>query len=117
MFPLQSITFQLNLRVSWVDSRLVYPEDLSSPQSTSSHTTPPSDTTHTTPPSDTTHTTLTDAPVTPVKKIAVSTDVLKQIWVPDPFFRRTRDLKLFRLLQDVQGVFLYSDNKVYTSMV
>lgn len=90
---LQSVTFQMNLRVSWIDPRLIYPNLTASDNASGAKKDEK------------------------VSSIAVSTQVLRKIWVPDPFFRRMRDLRTFHLLQDVQGVKIYSNNKVYTSMV
>ena len=97
----------MNFRVTWKDHRLIYPGK--NPQQ-NLPTLDISNETTSNPPT-------AQATANTVEYTAVSTEVLKSIWVPDPFFRRTRDLKMFRLLQDVQGVFLYSDGTVYTSMV
>ncbi|XP_018015416.1 glycine receptor subunit alpha-2 [Hyalella azteca] len=97
-----SVTFQMNLRVTWVDPRLIYPHQNVS-RDFSRSTIAPED--------------GSDDRESEVTSIAVSTQVLRKIWVPDPFFRRMRDLKTFHLLQDVQGVKIYSNNKIYTSMV
>ncbi|KAF2367138.1 Neurotransmitter-gated ion-channel transmembrane domain [Trinorchestia longiramus] len=101
-----SVTFQMNLRVSWVDPRLIYPHQNVSAYAYEASAQSDSSGSFTDPDKE-----------RKVTSIAVSTQVLRKIWVPDPFFRRMRDLKTFHLLQDVQGVKIYSNNKVYTSMV
>ena len=102
----------MNLRLSWKDPRLLFPSDqkeadkgLNSTNSLESF--------------NDIITSTTIKPVAPkpkkLSRIAVSTEILNNIWVPDPFFRKMRDFRQFKVMQDVQGIFLYSDKTVYTS--
>lgn len=49
------------------------------------------------------------------ESLALSTDILKKLWVPDLFIRRTRAMKSFTLLQKAQGLILFSNKTVFTS--
>ncbi|XP_037803712.1 glycine receptor subunit alpha-2-like [Penaeus monodon] len=97
-----SLLFELYFRVSWQDHRLLYPVEDSFPGNGSAGglhraaVTP-----------------LSDAP--DITSMAMSSDFLKKVWVPDVFIRRTRRIDTFRLLQDFQGVIFHSDNTVFTS--
>ncbi|XP_042855797.1 gamma-aminobutyric acid receptor subunit rho-2-like [Penaeus japonicus] len=93
-----SLLFELYFRVSWQDERLLYPagDSFLANNNTVSG--------------------IHRAAVAPlsaaanVTSMAMSSDFLKKVWVPDIFIRRTRRIYTFRLLQDFQGVIFHSDN-------
>ncbi|XP_063889093.1 glutamate-gated chloride channel alpha-like [Scylla paramamosain] len=92
-----SILFEVYLRVSWRDTRLVFPHssvNASSDASKSSSNTQQEKT-----------------------SMTVSPALLKKVWVPDVFIRGTRSLDTFTFLQKFQGVTISSDSTVFTSVM